>query len=206
MEMSSTIKELAIALSKAQAEMPAAPFNAVNPFLKNQYADLGSIVETARPVLAKYGIAVSQHPVSDGDCLGLTTILMHSSGEWMESTIYLAMGEEKGKSNAQVAGSIISYLRRYSLAAILGMYADQDTDANQPAKPAQKATPSNGNINPLKAAADAPPTDKAMAEWAELLAQAEAKGISVPPLPENVTTAQLRGIYGEVRDQLKQKA
>ena len=44
----------------------------------------------------------------------------------------LATGSEKGKSNAQVAGSIITYLRRYSLASILGMYSDEDTDGNEP--------------------------------------------------------------------------
>ena len=50
---SESIQNLAAALAKAQAEFPAVPFNAVNPFLKNKYADLGAVIETARPVLAK---------------------------------------------------------------------------------------------------------------------------------------------------------
>lgn len=142
MNKSDCIKELATALSKAQGELKSAPFNAVNPFLKNKYADLGSIIETSRPILAKNGLAVSQLTVTEDDKVGITTILMHQSGEWLESTTSLATGEERGKSSAQVAGSIITYLRRYSLASILGMYADEDTDGNhQATKPAAKSEP-----------------------------------------------------------------
>ena len=80
MNKSGTTKELALALSKAQAEMPPAELNKVNPFLKNKYADLGSIIKAAKPILAKHGLALSQMPTGDGDKIGLTTILMHSSG------------------------------------------------------------------------------------------------------------------------------
>jgi hypothetical protein len=137
---SESIKELATALSKAQGEMPAVQFNAVNPFLKNKYADLGAIIATSKPILAKHGLSVSQMSGGDGDTVSVTTVLMHQSGEWMESTMSLKIGDEKGKSTAQVAGSIITYLRRYSLASILGMYADEDGDGNdpQPQKPAPK--------------------------------------------------------------------
>ena len=130
MNKSETTKELALALSKAQAEMPPAELNAVNPFLKNKYADLGSIIKTSKPIIAKHGLSISQFPTSNGDKIGVTTILMHSSGEWIESTMMLPVGEEKGKSSAQVAGSIISYLRRYALSSVLGMYADEDIDGN----------------------------------------------------------------------------
>ncbi|MHB0965989.1 MAG: ERF family protein [Bellilinea sp.] len=160
MNKSNMIKELATALSKAQSELAAAPFNAVNPFLKNKYADLGSIIETSRPILAKYGLAVSQLTVTEDDKVGITTILMHQSGEWLESTASLATGEERGKSSAQVAGSIITYLRRYSLASILGMYADEDTDGNhqavkpaaKPESPAQPTPSGNGHNQEAEAA------------------------------------------------------
>jgi hypothetical protein len=140
MKMSDSIKNLAAALTLAQAEMPAAELNAVNPFLKNKFADLGSIISTAKPVLAKHGLSVSQLPVAINGDIGITTILMHSSGEWLESTVTLPVADEKGKSLAQVAGSIITYLRRYSLAAVLGMYADEDGDGAT--SPAHKAKPS----------------------------------------------------------------
>jgi hypothetical protein len=138
MNKSETIAKLAEALSRAQAEMPAAKFNSVNPFLKNKYADLGSIIDTAKPVLGKFGLAVTQLPYNGGDRVGVETVLTHASGEWISASFSLPSADEKGKSNAQVAGSIITYLRRYSLAAILGMYSDEDTDGNDQPKPVEK--------------------------------------------------------------------
>jgi hypothetical protein len=145
---SESISELAAALCAAQSEMTPAKFNATNPFLKNKYADLGSVIEASRPVLAKNGLAVSQLVGGEGTCISLDTILMHKSGQWLSSSVSLQVGDEKGKSSAQVAGSIISYLRRYSLASILGMYADEDGDGNQPParqerKPAPGMRPKN---------------------------------------------------------------
>ena len=131
MNKSETIAKLAEALSRAQAEMPAAKFNSVNPFLKNNYADLGSIIDTAKPVLGKHGLAVTQLTFNDGDRVGVETVMTHASGEWISTQFSLPPADEKGKSGAQVAGSIITYLRRYSLAAILGMYSDEDTDGNE---------------------------------------------------------------------------
>lgn len=123
---------LATALSKAQAEMPTVPMNAVNPFLKNKYADLAEMIKVAAPVLAKNGLSISQQPVSNGLTIGVTTTLLHTSGQWIEDTISLPLGDEKGKSLAQVAGSIITYLRRYSYGAIVGLATDEDTDGNRP--------------------------------------------------------------------------
>jgi hypothetical protein len=134
---SENIQELAAALSAAQAEMPAVKFNSTNPFLKNKYADLGAVIEAAKPVLAKHGLAVSQLVTGDGASIGVQTVLMHKSGQWMQAVVSLPLGDEKGKSQAQFAGSVITYLRRYSYASMLGMYADEDGDGNAaPQKPA----------------------------------------------------------------------
>ena len=122
---------LATALAKAQAEMPAVPMNAVNPFLKNRYADLATMIQTATPILAKHGLSISQQPVSLDGQVGVTTTLLHTSGQWIEDAISLPLGDEKGKSLAQVAGSIITYLRRYSYGAIVGLATDEDTDGNE---------------------------------------------------------------------------
>jgi len=141
--------KLAKALVQAQAEMPIVPMNARNPFLKNRYADLGSVINTVRPVLAKHGLAFSQLPTGSGGEVGIKSILMHESGDFIESTITMPVDNEKGLKSAQVAGSIITYLRRYALSAMLGIYADEDTDGNQPvvkaatdskSVPQQKAT------------------------------------------------------------------
>jgi hypothetical protein len=130
-DTSPTIGKLATALVKAQAEMPAAKFDATNPFLKNKYATLGCVIETARPILAKHGLAIMQPVVSsrNGD-IGIRTMVIHESGEFISSEAYMPILEQKGVSLAQVAGSIISYLRRYSISSMLGIYADEDTDAN----------------------------------------------------------------------------
>lgn len=132
MNKSESIVHLSAALSKAQAEMPIVKMNSVNPFLKNKFADLGAVIEASRKVLGKYGLSISQFPTSFDNKIGVTTALMHESGEWLEETALLPLDDEKGKSAAQVAGSIITYLRRYSWSAVLGLYADEDTDGNQP--------------------------------------------------------------------------
>ena len=139
---SDNIDALAAALAKAQAVMPVAKMNATNPFLKNKYADLGSIIEASRNALVDNGLSVSQLVEGDDNKIGVSTMLMHSSGQWLESTVSMALGEERGKSAAQVAGSIITYLRRYSLASMLGIYADEDADGNEPKQePRKKQAP-----------------------------------------------------------------
>jgi hypothetical protein len=150
MKKSESIKNLAASLVKAQNEMPVVKMNAVNPFLKNKYADLGAIISATRPVLASNGLSISQTMTCDDERIGVTTLLMHSSGEWLEDTATLPLGDERGKSLAQVAGSIVTYLRRYGWSSILGIYADEDGDGNAPArkngnghKPAKQEKPSN---------------------------------------------------------------
>lgn len=130
MNKSETITELSIALSGFQSEMQRVPFNSENPFLHNRYADLGACIEASRALMTKYGLAVSQLVTNDGPMVGIETVLMHKSGEWMSSIVTMYVGDEKGKSQAQVAGSIITYMRRYSFQAILGLYAEEETDGN----------------------------------------------------------------------------
>lgn len=130
---SESIQNLTAALVMARAEMPAAVINRTNPFLKNKYADLGSVIEASQPILAKHGLAITQMCVNDGDRVGVQTILVHKSGEYLGSTVTLPVENEKGKSSAQVAGSIVTYLRRYAMAAALCMYADDDDDGHRSA-------------------------------------------------------------------------
>lgn len=135
MNKSTTISKLAQALAKAHAEMPVVQKNSTNPFLKNKYADLGAVIDTSRPILAKYELAVVQSPVNDGDKIGVTTLLVHSSGEFIEDTIYIPSTDAKGLSVAQSSGVVISYLRRYALQSFLNMYADEDVDGQKHESP-----------------------------------------------------------------------
>lgn len=136
MTKSDTTQKLFTALHKAQGEMKAVGFDCSNKFLGNRYASLGAIIEASRSVLAKYGLAVVQMPINDGGQIGVETVLTHESGEWIANRFLMSIGEEKGKSAAQVAGSIITYLRRYSLGAFLNAYADEDNDAESSGSPA----------------------------------------------------------------------
>ena len=121
MNKSESIAALSAALSKAQGEMRGAVKDSANPFFKSRYADLASVIEAAREPLAKNGLAVIQLINETG---GVETVLTHSSGEWISSTIQLTP-----KTNSpQDAGSCITYARRYSYAAIVGL-AQVDDDA-----------------------------------------------------------------------------
>jgi hypothetical protein len=147
MNKSESIGKLAEALAKAQGAMKPAKMDAVNPFLKNRYADLGSVIEATKGPLAENGLSYTQHPSIEDYAVTISTILMHSSGEWIESSITLPLGEEKGLSLAQSMGKVVTYMRRYSLSAILGVYADTDTDGDDPRqrKPAQQPASDNGH-------------------------------------------------------------
>lgn len=131
MNKSDSIKNLSGALIKAQAEMPTVKMNKENKFLHYKYATLGAVIDAYRPILAKYELGVVQLPVNEGEKLGVSTTLIHSSGEWIEDTVLISSDEQKGLSIAQSAGVAITYLRRYSLASLLGLYADEDTDASE---------------------------------------------------------------------------
>ena len=144
MTRSETITNLATALAKAQAEMPVAVFDATNPFLKSKYASLGSVIHASRPILARHKLSLVQFPISDAAGIGVESILTHESGEFVSERILIPLTEEKGKTKVQCAGSTLSYLRRYSWAAILGMYSDEDSDggsATGHCSPAQAFAP-----------------------------------------------------------------
>ncbi len=148
---SDTISKVAFALVKAQSEMPVVERKTKNLFLSTKYADLGEVISTTRDVLAKYGLAISQLPTSDGARLGLTTMLIHESGEFFGDTIYTEVGEEKGKSMLQVLGSAMSYLRRYGWSAITGVYTDEDIDGNAGKQKQKMASEKSEEPSPLKA-------------------------------------------------------
>ncbi len=133
MKRSESIKNLAVALGKAQGEIGNVRMDGYNPFYKSHYTTLGEIIKVAKPALEKNGLVVIPMPDSNVLGTGVTTLLVHSpSGEWVESTITIPL--DTGANTAQEAGKAITYFRRYSLAALLNIYADEDTDAQDPAK------------------------------------------------------------------------
>ena len=122
---SKNIGQLALALSKAQGEFGAAIKDKKNPFYKSSFADLSSVIEASRDALVNNEIAILQFPSGDERRTYLTTKVIHSSGEWLESTV----GCVPQKPDTQGIGGVITYLRRYSMAAILGI-TQEDDDGN----------------------------------------------------------------------------
>lgn len=126
MNKSESIKELANALAKAQAEMKNPGFDSSNPHFKSKYASLASVRDTVTPVLSKHGLSVTQLPAFDDGKAGCESLLMHISGEFISSTLLIPVD----KANAHGVGSAITYSRRFSLMAIAGVVGDDDDDGN----------------------------------------------------------------------------
>lgn len=133
MNQSESIKNLAAAMAAAQSEMGAAIKGASNPFFKSKYADLGSVIQAVKAPFAAHGLSYVQFPVSGESSVGVTTRLMHSSGEWLEQDYFIPLG----KMDAQAAGSAITYARRYALQSIAGIPAEDD-DGNAATQAAPK--------------------------------------------------------------------
>jgi len=133
---SENINELATALAKAQKEIRGAIKDSSNPFFKSKYADLASVWESIREPLTNNGLSVVQALDAKEGKQYLNTMLLHSSGQWISSSIELMFP----KIDAQTIGSCISYMRRYSLSAMVGVpQIDDDGEAaTQPTRPQQQ--------------------------------------------------------------------
>jgi hypothetical protein len=120
---SEQINELATALAKVQGSIEHASKDSVNPFHKSKYADLASVWEACRKQLSSNGLSIVQLPNGlEDNCLILDTKLLHSSGQWISSRIKMPLS----KLDPQGYGSTLTYARRYALAAIVGVYQDDD--------------------------------------------------------------------------------
>lgn len=161
---SNEIGQLAAALASAQGEMAGAKKDSTNPHFKSKYADLASVWEAARGPLAKNGLSVTQTIEADR----LVTTLMHKSGEFIDSSAPIV----QDRPGIQAYGAALSYMRRYSLAAILGIYQEDDD-----AQSATVAKPVNRIV------ADAPPKELIQPDvipWGEL----KGKRLSEVPVAE----------------------
>ena len=157
MERSTEINELAKALAAFKAACPKIKQEStVKVATKTgssysfKYADLATIDEAVTPELSKNGLSVTQLVGGPGE---LTTFLMHSSGQFISTTSTMPVSNVSDK---QAIGGVITYLRRYAIAAILGIVSDEDDDANyasnnaaqKVSKPAVKAAPVQQNVEP----------------------------------------------------------
>lgn len=122
---SEQLNELFAALAKAQGEFNIAGLHSENPYFKNKYADLTSVIKATRPALAKHGLAVIQQIQTDkSGASTLYTILTHSSGQYISTQMRIT----PAKNDIQTLGSYLSYCARYSYARLLCVALGDDED------------------------------------------------------------------------------
>ena len=184
LQMSDGIENVSKALVGAQADVGKALKNQENSHFKSQYADLSAVLEVSKPALAKHGLALTQFPGQGEGTVTMSTLLVHESGEWIllpPASIPLQAHTAHGY------GSAISYLRRYTTQAALGISVGLSDDddgieatANAPKKApkkraaSKKATPA---FEPKKKAVVDPKILKAeLAKLKKLIAAAEENG------------------------------
>lgn len=154
MKHSETLGKLATALAQAQAEFQTvAKGREAEVRMKSggtysyTYADLAATLESVRPVLAKHGLAVAQPVSSRNGSAVVTTMLLHSSGE------FLAEEDEQpvvDPADARSKGSAITYSRRYGLAGMLGLAAadGEDDDDGEAARGGNHEMPAAASTTP----------------------------------------------------------
>ena len=144
-----------------RSEIPKIPLDAENPHYHSRFTSLGTLIEKSIPALMENGLMVMQFPVSSNRYdpevveitkgtettftvvseVGLRTFVLHISGQYMASTVRVPV---YGYNIAQEAGKAITYLRRYAWASVLGLYSDEDTDAEGGSNGKGKAETTNG--------------------------------------------------------------
>ena len=139
MNKSESIKSLSVAMCKAQGEMGGAVKDANNPFFKSKYADLSAVVQAVKDPFANNGLSYVQFPIEEGGRIGVETILMHESGEWLSNSFTVQLS----KQDAQGAGSAITYCRRYALQAIAGIPSEDDDGSNASKQSNKKEVPTD---------------------------------------------------------------
>ena len=133
MQKSEHINELAAAMAKAQGVIENAAKDAANPYFRSKYADLASCWDACRKGLSSNGLAVLQPVRVDGATVTVTTLLAHSSGQWISEDLSMTSkrqlkdgGGWEIVDNPQGLGSTITYARRYALCAMAGIAPDDD--------------------------------------------------------------------------------
>lgn len=166
MNKSESIAELSKALSKTQSEIKGAVMDSSNPFFKSKYADLTSVWEACRKPLTDNGLAIIQTGIIDNpERVAIETTLIHSSGEWISGI----MSAKPVKDDPQAIGSCVTYLRRYSLSALVGI-CPEDDDGNAATQPSNSKEPSKKATEPPRQQQQEPllPDDKQLTMQKEI--------------------------------------
>lgn len=129
MQTSEQIGKLVTALALAQSQTSNPALDRAHPHFKGfRYASLGAHLDAIRAPFAANGLIVTQGVTSEGNHVSVTTMIAHSSGEWMRSSVGMTLPE---KATAQNLGAVVTYLRRYAIASMCLLTGDDDTDADE---------------------------------------------------------------------------
>ncbi|MHA7967735.1 ERF family protein [Paenibacillus sp. CAU 1782] len=131
---SETISKIAAALVKFSDEVRPIEKDGTNPHFRSAYTTLDHMIDSTKPILTKYGLTVMQFPGGDGHKITVRTMIIHESGEWIETE---PLTLQAAKTDPQGAGSAITYARRYSYAAALSLSLGDDDDGNNSSLPPQ---------------------------------------------------------------------
>jgi len=120
----SSLKEMPTALIDLQLNIknPTRNKKAYNYY----YADMDEVLECIKRPCIDHGFSVVQMPYNDEEILGVETLLVHKSGEFIKARF----GSKPSKSDPQSVGSHISYYRRYSLLSMFNLSQEDDDGAS----------------------------------------------------------------------------
>lgn len=159
MQKSEQINELAAALTKAQIQFETADKDhkakvetKTGGSYEFSYADFASYLGACRKSLGEHGLSFVQEPTYTDKAVSVVTLLMHESGQWLESaplTVPL-IADSRGEITAQIVGSGVTYAKRYSLSSMLGLASEADDDGNS----------ASGNTANIEKRAPLPPCPK----------------------------------------------
>ena len=189
-DQTDAINELAAALAKAQGAIRNATKDSEADAVKYRYkyADLAAIWDACRTPLSDNGLAVMQRVRTEDDSVVVTTMLIHSSGQWVRDFCRFPVAQR----TPQAYGSAITYARRYTLAALVGVAADDEDDdgsaaskgfspPNRPQPQAQHRAEPTKKLEPRPEPKQSP---KLRARVAALWKHAQERGVEVDRFQE----------------------
>lgn len=169
-------EKISEAIVKAQSEFEAAKKDSTNPHFKTRYADLSSVMAACQTALNANGIAVMQFPATVDRGVQVVTRLVHTSGQFMESPpLVMPVAQQ----TPQAYGSALTYARRYSLAAFVGVSTEDDDGHAGSARAPQASTPQTGSAMESKLRESISQQEKMEALRAEFAAAATLDALGV---------------------------
>jgi hypothetical protein len=168
MKMSDSIANLATALAEFQSIVNNVSKTSTNPAFRSKYASLDEIIKEIRQPMKRCGLSFVQNPYREQNSVGVSTLLLHTSGEYIFFDAVIITLADKGNSGHQV-GTAMTYARRFSLSSALGLATEEDSDGNdiEPPKKQSSYTKDSSRSYDSNRSQQAPPLPDAWSKLAE---------------------------------------